>query len=182
MTLYRDELVKAMKMLGEIPTSVFVGQSVAYPGHIMTSTIMDVVPRERIIELPVFEETQLGLSFGLLLEGYRPVVSVFPRLDFFIIAMNQLVNHLDKWPEMSQGQFTTGGLIIRTMVGSFYPLYSGPQHIQDHTDALKLMLTNVDVVKLTEPSHILPMYMKALWSPRSTILVEAPRRREGYEL
>lgn len=178
---YGDELVKAMRMLGEVPTSIFLGQSVRYPGHIMTGTLLGVVPDEKLLELPVFEETQLGMSFGLLLEGYHPVVSVFPRMDFLLLAMNQLVNHLDKWREMSHGQFTTGGLLIRTMVGSIYPLYPGPQHCHDHTAALRLMLTDVDVVTLTEPTHIQPAYMRALHSSRATILVEAPPRREGYE-
>lgn len=178
MSTYREELIKAMNTLAEQPNSIFLGQSVAWPGHIMTGTLENV-PHDRLLELPVTEEMQLGMSIGLALEGYLPV-SIFPRMDFLIIAMNQLVNHLDKLAEMSCGQWQPK-VLIRTMVGSFYPLYSGPQHIQDHTEVLKLMLTNVDVVKLTCPSHILPMYMKALWSPRSTILVEAPPRREGYE-
>lgn len=178
MSAYRDELVKAMTMLGERPDTLFIGQSVAYPGHIMTSTL-EAVPREKIMELPVAEEMQMGVSVGLALEGYLPI-SIFPRMDFLMLAMNQLINHLDKWAEMSHGQLNPK-VIIRTMVGSIIPMHPGPQHMQDHTKALKLMLTNVDVIKLTRADEIMPAYNFAMRNHRSTILVEAPLRREGYE-
>ena len=47
------------------------------------------------IELPVFEDVQMGLSTGLALQGFIPI-TCYPRFDFLILAMNQLVNHLTK--------------------------------------------------------------------------------------
>ncbi|MDP2949790.1 MAG: hypothetical protein Q8P22_09675 [Chloroflexota bacterium] len=179
MSRYRDALVEAMTLMAEQPASIFLGQSVLYPGHIMFSTI-EHIPASKRLELPVMEDAQMGMSLGLALVGYHPVVSIYPRMDFLILALNQLVNHLDKAEVMSQGQFKPK-VLIRTMVGSTYPLYPGPQHCQDHTAALKLMLTNVDVVRLERAEEIVPAYQKALASPRSTILVEAPRKRQGYE-
>lgn len=178
MSKYAEELTRAMTILGERKDTIFLGQSVAYPGHIMTRTL-EGVPREKLVELPVAEEMQLGICTGLALEGYLPL-SIFPRMDFLIIAANQLVNHLDKLEEMSQGQFKPK-VVIRTMVGTTIPMHPGPQHMQDHTDALRLMLTNVDVLKLTRADEIEPAYTFAVSNHRSTILVEAPLRREGYE-
>ena len=153
-------------------------QSVAYSGHIM-STTLEGVPREKLLEFPVAEELQLSASIGLALEGFLPV-SIFPRIDFLMRCMDSLVNHLDKITWMSRGQFQPK-VIIRTMVGSIRPLHPGPQHSQDYTSALRLMLTNVDVVRLTRAEEIVPAYESALASERSTILVEAPPKREGYE-
>lgn len=166
---YRDEVVKAMDMLATDKRVIFLGQSIRYPGHIMYGTLGNI-PKPRKIELPVFEETQMGICTGLALEGYIPV-SIFPRMDFLIIAMNQLVNHLDKIEEMSGGQFKPK-VIIRTMVGSTKPLNPGPQHCQDHTEALTRLLTNVAVHKLNSAKYILPAYEKALNSDRSSILIE----------
>ena len=167
---YKDEIVKAMDMLAKDERVIFLGQSIAYPGHVMYKTLENI-PLSRKIELPVFEDAQLGISTGLALEGYIPV-SIFPRIDFLIIAANQLVNHLDKIEEMSQGQFKPK-VIIRTMVGSKVPLDGGPQHTQDHTEALEHLLTNVAVIKLDNPNHVIPMYKWALEeSNRSTILIE----------
>lgn len=171
MERYRDEIVKAMTMLSADKRTIFIGQSVRYSGHAMFNMLQDAkVPMKKRVELPVFEDSQLGISIGLAFEGYVPV-SIFPRCDFLIIAANQLVNHLDKIEQMSCKQFRPR-VIIRTMVGSKVPLDGGPQHTQDHTEALKLMLTNIDVVKLTRAEEIVPAYLRALESERSTILVE----------
>jgi len=168
---YREEVIKAMAMLARDKRPIFIGQSVRYSGHAMFNTLEEAkVPMRKRIELPVFEETQLGMSTGLALEGYIPV-SIYPRMDFLIIAMNQLVNHLDKIEQMSCKRFTPK-VIIRTMVGSKAPLDGGPQHTQDYYKALRLMLTNIDIVKLIKAEEIITAYRKALGSERSTILIE----------
>lgn len=166
---YKDEVTKAMDLLASNPKVIFLGQSIRYPGHILYGTLENV-PASRKIELPVFEDVQLGMCTGLSLEGYIPV-SIYPRMDFLIIAASQLINHLDKIGDMSCGQFKPK-VIIRTMLGSVKPLYPGPQHCQDHTEALRRLLTNIDVVKLTESRDILPAYKTALESQGSTILIE----------
>ncbi len=178
MSRYKDELVKAMNMLAEDEKVLFLGQSVAYPGHIMYTTI-EQIPLCKRIELPVMEEVQLGICTGLALEGWLPV-SIYPRLDFLLRAMDQLVNHLDKIAEMSGGQFNPK-VIIRSMVGSNNPLQSGPQHTMDHTNALKLLVTNIDIYRLETWDQIMPAYQAAYAATRSSILIEAPPRREGYE-
>lgn len=166
---YSDELTKAMKLLAERSDVVFLGQSVSYSGNSVFTTLKDI-PGERKIELPVIEDAQMGMSIGMALAGLLPV-SIYPRMDFLILACNQLVNHLDKIESMSQGRFRPK-VIIRTSKGAEQPLYSGEQHIQDHTEALRLLAPHVDVVKLTRPGQIVPAYVAALSSPRSTILVE----------
>ena len=175
---WASELTRAMTMLGQLPDSIFIGQSVVYPGHLMFSTL-EGVPMGKRLELPVFEDSQCGISLGLSLAGYRPVVSIYPRLDFLIIAANQLVNHLDKWAAMGGGN---PKVIIRTMPGSIAPIYSGPQHSQDHTEALRLLCPHITVLKLTEPEHVYPAYQRALEESGPFILIEAPPKRMGYEI
>ena len=102
------------------------------------------IDNSKKIELPLIEDTQMGMSIGLSLEGYIPI-SIYPRIDFLIIAMNQLVNHLEKIEEMSCGQFKPK-VIIRTAIGSTKPLYPGLQHCSDYSDALKCILKNVNVI------------------------------------
>ena len=50
------------------------------PGNLIFKTL-EGVSEQKKLELPVFEETQLGLSIGLSLQGYIPV-SCYPRFDF----------------------------------------------------------------------------------------------------
>ena len=173
---WAEELSKAMVLLAEHPATVFIGQSVVYPGHIMFQTL-EGVPASKKVELPVAEDMQAGMSLGLWLSGFIPV-SIYPRLDFLIIAANQLTNHLDKWEEMT-GQ--APHVIIRSMVGSITPLNPGPQHSQDHTEALRHLLPHTQIVKLTRPEAVVPAYWQALEHPAPWVIIEAPPKRRGYE-
>jgi pyruvate/2-oxoglutarate/acetoin dehydrogenase E1 component len=166
---YKDELTTAMELLAQDERVIFIGQQIIYPGSIMYSTLQGI-PHSKKIELPLIEDAQMGMSIGLSLEGYIPV-SIYPRMDFLIMAINQLANHLDKIEEMSCGRFKPK-VIIRTAIGSTKPLYPGIQHCSDYTDALKLMLKNVEVVKLTNNKDIIPSYKHALESEKSTLLIE----------
>ena len=168
---YFEELKRSMDFLARDDRVLFIGQAVACPGTAMSNTLIDV-PDEKKIELPVFEDTQMGMGTGLSLEGYVPV-SIFPRWNFLLLAVNQLVNHLDKMPIMSNEQFTSKQ-IIRTSIGSERPLHPQHQHVGDFTEAFRSMLSTVDVVRLEEPEEIFDAYQHALEREdgRSTILVE----------
>ncbi len=150
--------------------ALFLGQNVAYDGSAMYHDF-DNVPMSQRIELPVCEELQMGMCTGLAMLGYLPVC-IYPRIDFMLLAINQLVNHLDKMKEMSNRQFKPK-VIIRTKIGPKEPLNAGPQHTQDHTKALYKLLTNVKVVKIVDNRHILPEYKKALKRHQSTLIIES---------
>jgi pyruvate/2-oxoglutarate/acetoin dehydrogenase E1 component len=168
---YCDELKRAMDLLAGDPRTVFMGQAVAVAGTAMTNTLRDV-PADRLLELPVAEELQMGMATGMALTGVVPVC-IFPRWNFLLLAVNQLVNHLDKVRVMSDGGFRTK-VIIRTSIGSQRPLHPQQQHVGDFTDAIRAMCTTIDVIRLDEPSDILPAYQHALRRDdgRSTIVVE----------
>lgn len=161
----------SMEWLARDPRTVFIGQAVEVPGTAMSNTVKDI-PIARRIELPVAEELQMGMSIGLALQGQVPV-SIYPRWNFLLLAANQLVNHLDKLGVMSNGGYQPK-VIIRTSIGSQRPLHPQFQHIGDFTDALRLMCTTVEVVRLDEPRQIFPAYKRALLRDdgRSTLLVE----------
>ena len=112
----------------------------------------------------------MGIATGMALEGEK-VCSIFPRMDFLICGINQLVNHLDKANEMSDGQFKPK-VIIRTCIGSTKPMMPGPQHSQNYYEALKSMCTDVNVVLLDNAETLYEEYEKAMNSDKSTILIE----------
>ena len=90
-----------------------------------------------------------------------------------LLAINQLVNHIDKIDVMSNGGYRPK-LIIRTGIGSERPLHPQHQHVGDFTDAIRRMCTTIEVLRLEEPEDIFPSYEKALKREdrRTTILVE----------
>ena len=168
---YKEELIRAMEWLATKEDTVFLGQACKVSGHAISSTL-EKVPLEKRIELPVFEETQLGISTGMALTGLVPI-SMYPRFDFFILACNQLINHLDKMREMSKNEMTPR-VIIRVAIGSKNPIDAGPQHTQNHTAAMRKMLTDVNVVELLEPEDIFPAFQEAYERPdsRASLIVE----------
>lgn len=165
-TRYRDALAEAMGLLAQSPKTLFIGQAVAYPGQAAYPTF-EKVPMERRIELPVFEDFQVGMSFGLALEGYIPV-SFFPRWDFLIAAANQLINHLDKAKWLGWDPH----VIIRTAVGWTTPHDQGPQHRQDYTLPMSLACRNIKFWQLLRADEIVERYATALRVPGVYVLVE----------
>lgn len=156
-------------MLASDPRVIFMGQAVEYAGTAMSNTLKDV-PKEQLLEMPVFEDTQMGMTLGLALAGYIPV-SIYPRWNFLVCATNQLVNHVDKITMMSDYK---PRIIIRTGIGSERPLHPQHQHVGDYTDAYRLLCPNIDIIRLEEPRHVYDAYCTAYLriDGKATILVE----------
>tara|TARA_Y100000034_G_C6891819_1_gene410407 strand:+ start:1099 stop:1638 length:540 start_codon:yes stop_codon:yes gene_type:complete len=168
---YFDELKRSMEYLGQQPDTIFLGQAVEYKGTAMTNTLVDV-PREKLLEMPVDEEMQMGITNGLAVAGTVPV-SIYPRWNFLLLTMNQLINHLDRMPQFSHGEYIPK-VIIRTGIGSERPLHPQAQHVGDFTEGLRLMTNNIEIVRLEEPEDIFSAYERAYLRKdgKSTIIVE----------
>jgi pyruvate/2-oxoglutarate/acetoin dehydrogenase E1 component len=168
---YAEELKRAMTWLGEKPDTFFLGQAVTYDGTAMTTTLTGV-SKDKMLEMPVNEDMQLGISLGMSLNGRVPI-SIFPRWNFLLLASNQLVNHIDKLNDMSNGLYKSK-IIIRTSIGSQFPLNPSYQHIDDFTDGFRLLCKNVEILRLHDPREIFVSYKYAYerTDNRSTILVE----------
>ena len=139
---YKKEVFKGMELLNEHPKTIFMGQAIEYK----------------------------GTALGMALEGYIPV-SMYPRMNFIILAMNQIVNHLDKWDAMSVG-LSKPKVIMKAVVGSQYPLDPGHQHKANYTECFRSSCTNIDIIELLYPEQIIPAYKQALNGERSTLIIE----------
>lgn len=154
-TPYKDALTNSMNSLAS-NNFVFVGQQIVYAGNPMSTTLGDV-SKERMIELPVMEETQMGMSLGMAMAGDK-VITFYPRWDFIILAANQLINHVDKYQMMTGKNLT---LLIRLGKGSDKPLDPGHQHKGNYFSEFSSMCKNIKFHNLTEWSLIEPAYAEA---------------------
>ena len=165
---FKQEVNRAMNFLAEDERTIFVGQSVMYDGAAIYDSLFGI-PAYKRLEMPVIEDFQMGFCMGMALQGKIPVC-MYPRIDFMVLALNQLVYHLDKasmfgWhPRM----------IIRTTVGQKQPLDAGPQHTQNHVPALRYMLKNVEITELNDAKGVIFAYTRALRSSRPQLIVENP--------
>ena len=166
---YTDEIKKSMKMLSRNSKTIFLGQSVEVPGNLLFKSLDLVAPKKKL-ELPVFEETQMGMAIGLALNGFVPV-TCYPRFDFFILSMNQTVNHLDKLKLISSNEFNPF-VIIRVLVGGKKGIDAGPQHTGNYTISMKKMLKYLKIVELKNSSQIYKSYRNSIKKKESTLFIE----------
>ena len=88
-----------MEFLGSKKNTIFIGQAVEVPGTAMSNTLKRI-SKKKLLELPVAEEMQMGVTLGLAMDGNIPI-SIYPRWNFLLYAVNQMINHVDKFTVMA---------------------------------------------------------------------------------
>jgi pyruvate/2-oxoglutarate/acetoin dehydrogenase E1 component len=166
---YKDELTKAMTFLAEKEDTIFIGQQIVYAGNPMSITLGNV-SKERMIEVPVMEETQMGMSLGLAITG-KTVISFYPRWDFVISAANQLINHVDKY-ELMTGKKVN--ILIRVGKGADVPLDPGHQHKANYINEFKSMCPNIEIHDLKTWQDVELSYKYAIENGGVHVLAEYP--------
>jgi pyruvate/2-oxoglutarate/acetoin dehydrogenase E1 component len=170
---YKDSLTNMMTKLGEMDNTVFLGQQILFPGNPMSGTLINV-PKEKMIELPVMEDSQMGMSLGMAMTG-KFVITFYPRWDFLICAANQLVNHVDKIELMSNGQWKSN-IIIRVAKGSEIPLNPGPQHRGNYFNEFQSITQTIKFFDCLTVEDIENAYNHAINEGGITLINEYPEK------
>lgn len=172
MSKYKNSLTNSMTFLGEKDDTIFIGQQIVYPGNPMSSTLVNV-SKSKMIELPVMEDSQMGMSLGLSMSGYF-VISFYPRWDFLICATNQLVNHVDKIGLMSNNQWKPN-MIIRVGKGSDDPIDPGHQHKGNYLKQYIELCPNIKFWELKNSDSIESIYIDSYKNGGINVIVEYPQ-------
>ena len=99
---------------------------------------------DRVFDTPTSENAMTGIGIGAALNGLRPVM-MHQRLDFFLLAMDQLVNNGAKWRYMFGGQDSVP-ITIRLIIGRGWG--QGPTHSQN----LQAWFSHIPGLKVVMPS------------------------------
>lgn len=97
---------------------------------------------ERVFDMPTAENAMTGVAIGAAMGGLRPVMT-HQRLDFFLLAMDQLVNGAAKAHYMFDGRISVP-ITIRLILGRGWG--QGPTHSQNlqawfaHVPGLKVLM------------------------------------------
>jgi pyruvate/2-oxoglutarate/acetoin dehydrogenase E1 component len=135
----------------------------------MSKTVVDI-PKDKMIETPVFEETQMGMSLGLAMTG-KFVVTFYPRWDFLILSLNQMINHIDKYKHMTGKDLH---MIIRVGKGSDEPLDPGYQHKGNYFNQIKDMCININFMDCISSLDIKNNYECAIKNTGVYLINEYP--------
>lgn len=122
------------------------GLGIDDPKRIFGSTVglKEKFGNNRVFDMPTSENAMTGIAIGAGLVGYRSVM-VHQRLDFFLLAMDQLVNGAAKWHYMFGGK-TFVPITIRLIVGRGWG--QGPTHSQ----SLQAWFAHIPGLKVVMPS------------------------------
>jgi pyruvate dehydrogenase E1 component beta subunit len=131
------------------------------------------VPDNQKLETPVAENLMAGLCIGMSFEGFKPVLYI-ERHDFILVAMDAIVNHIDKIERISHGEYKVP-VIIRAVTADAGPFYSGITHTQDFTNMFRSAVS-IPVYDPVTGNDLEEAYAKAKHSGRPAIIVERKSR------
>ena len=128
------------------PRVIVIGEGVPDPKAIFNTTagLREKYGSRRVFDMPLAENGMTGICIGAALSGFRPVM-VHQRIDFALLAMDQLINNAAKWHYMFDGKAIVP-LVVRMIVGRGWG--QGPQHSQ----SLQAMFAQVPGMKVVMPT------------------------------
>lgn len=147
MTSYGAAIREGFEHLLSCHPEVFtIGQGLWSPWYVGNSmTDLDIqFGRERVIDTPVSELACTGAALGASLCGYRPII-IHPRIDFMLLAVDQIVTQAAKWRSMFGGS-AAAPVTIRGIINR-----GGEQGAQ-HSQSLQSWFAHVPGLQVVMPS------------------------------
>lgn len=133
-------------LLRHHPETFVIGQGLWSPWYVGNSmTGLDVeFGRARVIDSPVSELACTGAAVGAAIAGRRPIV-VHPRMDFMLLAVDQIVTQAAKWSSMFGGR-VRAPVVFRGIINR-----GGEQGAQ-HSQALHAWFAHVPGLRVVMPA------------------------------
>ena len=116
------------KLAAEKKNVLFFGEDIVdpYGGAFKITKNLQTKYKTRVFSTPISEATIVGMSSGLAIEGFKPIVEIMFG-DFLSLAFDQILNNLSKFHSM-YNESVKVPLIIRTPMGAGRGY--GPTHSQ----------------------------------------------------
>lgn len=168
---FSESIRIAMMQAMEADERVFAyGQGINDPGGFFGSTvgIQEKFGKVRCFDVPLSEESLVGMGVGAAILGRRPIY-VALRIDFLMLAMNQIVNHAAKLPGMF-GYQVTSPLTIRAIIGKDWG------QAAQHSGAFYSLFAHIPELEVVLPSNVgdAPrLLLASIFSDKPTIFIES---------
>ena len=169
-TSYSKSIQKAFEyLLSKNKNIVVMGQGLWSPWYV-GSTMIKLEKKfgtKRILDTPVSENATTGMAFGASISGLRPIV-VHPRMDFMVLAMDQIINQISKWKYMLGGR-SSSNITIRSIINR-----GGEQGAQ-HSQSLQSWFVHVPgliVAMPSTPQDAYDMFVSSVLSNKPVIFID----------
>jgi len=167
---YGEALREAFDVcLKKDPNVYLIGLGVPDPKGIFGTTLglAEKYGDKRVMDMPVSESAVTGVAIGSALVGMRPVMS-HQRLDFALMATDQIINNAAKWHYMFGGVAKLP-LTIRMIIGRGWG--QGPQHAQN-LQAMYMHIPGLKVVMPFSPSDAKGLMIASIEDDNPVIFIE----------
>ncbi|MEU8108709.1 alpha-ketoacid dehydrogenase subunit beta [Nonomuraea muscovyensis] len=158
-------LVRALDERAEV---LLFGEDVALPGGVfgVTKGLRERFG-ERVFDTPISESAIIGGAVGAAMFGRRPIVEIM-WADFFLVALDQVVNQAANVRYVSRGA-VTAPITIRTQQGS------APGACAQHSQSLEAMFAHVPGLRVAMPATHQDAYdllLAGVWCDDPVIVIE----------
>ena len=167
---YCDALREATAQEMERDESVFV-YGIGVPDHKAifgtTSGLQERFGPQRCFDTPLAEDTMSGFGLGAALNGLRPI-NIHIRVDFLLLAMNQLSNMISCSRYSSRGMLNVP-LVIRAVIGRGWG--QGFQHSKS-MHSIFAHIPGLKVVLPTTPRDAKGLLIAAIRDDNPVLMIE----------
>ncbi|OGT12477.1 MAG: acetoin dehydrogenase [Gallionellales bacterium RIFCSPHIGHO2_02_FULL_57_16] len=151
------------------PAVICYGLGVTDPKAVFgtTANLEQRFGSDRVFDMPTSENAMTGVAIGAALNGIKSVMT-HQRIDFFLLAMDQLVNGAAKWHYMFGGQNSIP-ITIRLIIGRGWG--QGPTHSQN-LQAWFAHIPGLKVVMPTTPEDAKGLLLASIFDPNPVVFLE----------
>lgn len=167
---YAEAVHEALDLkLADDPRVYLIGLGVPDPKGIFGTTLglQQKFGKTRVMDMPVSENAVTGIVLGSAITGMRPILS-HQRVDFALLSLDQIINHIAKWHFMFGGQNSVP-LVIRLIIGRGWG--QGPQHSQS-LESLFAHIPGLKVIMPVMPSDAKGLIISAIEDNNPVIILE----------
>jgi pyruvate dehydrogenase E1 component beta subunit len=167
---YREALNAALREELERDERVFIiGEDIGvFNGAFkVTQGLLEDFGSKRVRDTPISENTIVGVGVGAAMTGLRPIVELM-TINFSLLAMDQIVNHMATIHYMFGGQVTVP-MVVRMPQGAGHQL--GPTH-SHCLEALFLHVPGLLVVVPSTPADAKGLLKAAIRDDNPVVFIE----------
>lgn len=132
-----------------------------------TTGLVEKYGEDRVFDMPTAENGMTGVGIGLAINGFRPILS-HCRLDFMLLAMDQIINGAAKWNSLFAGTMPVP-ITFRAIIGRGWG--QGPTHCQ----SLQSCFAHIPGLKVVMPSLAEDVYgllLSSIFDNNPVIFIE----------
>jgi len=136
---YREEMLRDKNVC-------LMGEDVGRWGSLYRSSkgLLEEFGPEQVKDTPISEAAIAGCAVGCAALGMRPIAEIM-YIDFITIAMDVMVNHAAKWPQLSNGKLKLP-IVFKTQGGA------GRRNSSQHSQSLENWFVNIPGLIVVMPS------------------------------